>query len=239
MQKKKIRQWPFTKKATNSNTSTPSMLMPVDTVPSSGKWYQNITELPLRNYIDCVVDGNYCALVVSGNPTEHELLLAWAQIQQEYADIMADSEHRLYVTLYRDIKVLELTLKLIHFLIEELKKVYYDEYTNRLNDLLKTNFQFDYTEPVKYLAELNRCTNRSKGIKIDLALKMGKFEAIQKKNTEKGSKPTREYFQSILITLSDHAKYQVMDTVTVYEYSERMRRFSKYCEQVESLKNAR
>lgn len=210
--------------------------MLTDTDPPSAKWYQHITELPLNKFIDCSVDDNVYALVISGHPTEIDLYKAWAQIQQEYADVMGDNEHRMYVTLYRDIKALELTLKLIHYLVDQLKEVYYVEFANRLNSLLNTTFRFDYTQPEKYFNELTRCINRSKGLKIDLSLKVAQFEAIRNKNKVKNSKPTREYFQSIIITLSDHAKYPVQETITVYEFSERMRRFVKYCEQVEKMK---
>lgn len=230
------KQWPFTKTAKSSNTSMPLKPMPTDTDQPSGKWYQHITELPLNKYIDCVVDDNVYALVISGQPSDFDLSLTWVQIQQEYSDITGDNEHRMYVLLYRDIKALEMTLKLIHYLVEQMKKVYHEEFARRLNALLKTSFEFDYRQPEKYFNELTRCITRSKGIKIDLSLKMVQFEAIQNKNKEKGSKPTREYFQSILITLSDHAKYPVQDSITVYEFSERLRRFTKYCEQMENLR---
>jgi hypothetical protein len=200
---------------------------------SSAKWYQHITDLPLNRYIDCAVDGNLYALVVFGHPAHEQLQLAWLQIQQEYADVMDDNEHRMYSMLYRDIKVLELTLQLIHYLVEQLKEVYYVEFARRLNALLNTNFKFDHTQLVQYFNELNRCINRSKAFKIDLDLKLVQFEAIQKKNQDKQGKVTREYFQRLLITLSDHAKYAVQDTITVYEFSERIRRFNKHCEQAE------
>jgi hypothetical protein len=119
-----------------------------------------------------------------------------------------------------------------------MKEVYYVEFANRLNKLLTTNFKFDHTKPVLYFNELTRCINRSKGIKIDLDLKLKQFEVIQIQRKEQGDgkKPTREYYQAILITLSDHAKYQIQDSITVYEFSERMRRFDAYCKQVEKMK---
>lgn len=206
------------------------------TVQPSGKWYHHITELPLHNFIECTVNGNYHALVISGHPTEHELLLAWSNIQQEYADAMGDHEHRLYITLYKEVTLLKVTLQTIHYLIEILQEVFFEPYTALLNNLLRTDFKFDHTDKHKYHEILRRCFNRSKGIKIDLELKLAQFQAIEKKNRETGKKPTREYFQSVLITISDHAKYQLQDSITVYEFCDRIRRFNKYCEQVEKMK---
>jgi hypothetical protein len=42
------------------------------------------------------------------------------------------------------------------------------------------------------------------------------------------STPTRAYFESILITLSDHAGYHIKDDITVYEFGERIRRLNHY-----------
>jgi hypothetical protein len=183
-----------------------------------------------------VVDGNYNALVIAGHPTEHELLIAWSNIQQEDADAAGDHEHRLYITLFKEVTLLKVTLQTIHYLIEILQEVYYEPFTVQLNGLLRTSLKFDHTDKQKYQETLRRCFNRSKGLKIDLELKLIQFKAIEKKNQEAGKKPTREYFQSILITLSDHAKYPVQDNVSVYEFRDRIRRFNKYCEQVEKMK---
>jgi hypothetical protein len=203
---------------------------------SLGMLYQHITELPLRNFIDCSVNDNYHALVISGHPTEQELLFAWSNIQQEYADAMGNHEHRLYITLFKEVTILKITLQTIHCLIEILQEVYYEPYAAELNKLLRTDFKFDHTDQNKYNETLRRCFNRSKGLKIDLELKLIQYKAIEKKNQETGKKPTREYYQSILITLSDYAKYQLQDSITVYEFCDRLRRFNNYCEQVEKMK---
>jgi len=214
------------------------MPMAEDMGQSSAKWYQHITELPLTRFIDCTVDDNLYALVISGNPSLEHLRQAWAQINQEYADVMGDHEHMIYVSLFRDIKVLETTLAQIHWLVGQLREVYYDEFAKRLNKLLLTNFKFDHTQPKKYFEELTRCINRSKSYKIDLDLKLAQFEVMQKskKDQGEGKKPSREYYQAILITISDHAKYMVPDTITVFEFCDRIRRFNEYCKQVEKIR---
>jgi hypothetical protein len=233
------KQWPFTKTATNSNTSTPSKPTPKVTDQQSEKWYQHITDLQLRNFIDCVVNDNYHALVITGNPSAQDLLLAWSEIQAEYADVMGDYEHKLFVALFKEVTLLKISLQTIHCLIEILREVHYEPFTAELNKLLRTSFVFDPADQNKYQETLRRCYNRSKGIKIDLELKLVQFKAIEKKNMEAGSKPTKEYFQSILITLSDHATYPVQDTITVYEFADRIRRFHNYCEQVKQQANGR
>lgn len=212
--------------------------MPEDTGQSSAKWYQHITELPLTRFIDCTVDDNLYALVISGSPSLEQLRQAWAQINLEHADVMGDHEHMLYVSLFRDIKILETTLAQIHWLVGQLREVYYVEFANRLNKLLLTHFKFDPADPKKYFDLLTGCINRSKAFKIDLDLKLIQFEVLQKSRKEQGEgkKPSREYYQALLITISDHAKYQVPDTITVFEFCDRIRRFNEYCKQVEKMK---
>lgn len=198
----------------------------------SEKWYLHITELPLNRFIDVLVDGNYAALVITGYPRQEELLLAWAGIQSEYADAIGDHEHRMYVSLFKEVSTLAITLQQIEYLVEIMAQIYQPEFGNMLNKLLVTTFKFDPADPEKYQATLKRCLMRSKGIKIDLELKQGQLKALEKKNDESGEKPSREYFQSILITLSDHAQYQIPDSITVYELCTRIKRYTQYCEQV-------
>jgi hypothetical protein len=174
-----------------------------------------------------VVDDNLYALVICGKPEDDELLAAWLQIQGEYADAIGDSEHRMYVSLFKEITILGTNLQLIEYAVEILEKLYSKEFADRLNKLLNTSFQFDPADPVKYKATLKNCLMRSRSIKINLDLKRIQMEAIQEKMKEPGKKPSREYFQSILITLSNHVKYQLQDNITVYEYCNRLQRFNK------------
>lgn len=200
----------------------------------SAKWYRHITELPLNRFIDIVVDGNFAALIITGYPSIEELHAAWRDIQGEYADAMGDHEHRMYISLYRDVKCLEITLKQIQWLIDQLREVYYKKLADRLNKLLLTSFKFDRTNPEKYFNELTRCANRSKGIKIEMELKLAQFQVMQqaRKDQEEGKKPSREYYQAMLITLSDHVKYPVSDSITVFEFCNRIQRFTDYCNEI-------
>jgi hypothetical protein len=203
----------------------------------SAKWYRHITEMPLSRFIDVVVDENYAALIITGYPPIDELHAAWLDIQGEYADAMGDSEHRLYISLFKEAIVLKTNLDLIIVAVGVLEQTYSPELLSRLNKLLNTSYTLDPNDPVKYKATLKSCIMRSKAIKINLDMKEMQLKAIQEKEQEPGKKPTREYFQSILITLSDHAKYSIQDSITVFEFCDRVKRFNKYCEQVKKQAN--
>lgn len=232
MQKRKRSLWQFTKKVLCTSSSTPSMPMSKGT--QSSKWYQGIATLPLSRYIDVAVDGNYSALIISGFPSQLELQLAWSKIQQEDADAAGDHEHKLYISLFTDINAIKIKLIEVRELVKNMVNVYHHSFADRLNNLLLTNFKFNPEKPEEYFKLLQGCLNRAKGWQLDLELKEIHFKAIQEKNETKGVKLTREYFQSILITISDHAKYPLIsDNITVFEFRERIKRYNHHCEQLE------
>jgi hypothetical protein len=201
-------------------------------VTPSAKWYHHITEMPLNRFIDVVVDDNFAALIITGYPPIEDLMTAWAQIKGEYADASEQQEHRMFISLFKEVNILALNLQTINCLVEMLEQIYVPEFASALNKLLNTSFQFDPTDPVKYKSTLKNCLMRSKAIKINMDLKRLQLEAMQGKVDEPDKKVTREYFQSILITLSNHVKYQVQDSITVYEFCDRMKRYNRECEEI-------
>lgn len=204
------------------------------------KYYSTISELPLRRFIQVVVDNNIYALIITGKPTDDELYQAWEDIRSEYTDAIKDYESKMIISLEKELLRIKITYQQIVELIDVLKKVYTVQFARELNKLLKSSFKFDVTKPEEYDKELQNATNRSKGIKIEMDLKQINFDAIvSKRAATKSEKPTREYFHGILITLSDFAKYLISeDSITVFEFCERIRRLNQHLEK-QTLKNGR
>ena len=208
-------------------------------------YYKSIDELPLNRFIDCLVDNNLTALIISGQPQDfsNEILsTAWGNIQSQYIERIGTGEYKMYVKLFKEIQLLKITLIQINCLAARqtdnndpgILRLCYDEHlVGELNKLLKTTCTLNWKDPKSYHAELDKCINRSKAFKIQLDLKLLTFDAIEKKNQGKQTpKATREYFVSILVTLSDHAKYMIPDTIKMSEYCERLKRFNQACEKV-------
>jgi|GEM_PF-1041683 len=224
--KKKRYQWPFTKKMANGSSKTPSLPTPESPGQSSGKWYQSIIDLPLSRYISAKVDGNLQALVIEGNPTPNDLEKAWLNIEMECIDLVGTVEQKAELKLKKDIDIMQANLLICEVCIQQLSLSYHPDFEMYLNNILKANIKLDPTDPVKYHALLKNCWNRSRGIKINLDLKVIEYNAVAEKLQKQGEgQPyTREYFATMLITLSDFAQYQVQDTITVFEYYDRLRR---------------
>jgi len=200
-------------------------------------YHQRIHDLPLDRFIECLVDGNLARLIISGIPSEEQLSTAWELILGEYSELIGNQEFRMYKELFREVSILKITLDQITISLSVLQVIYDPFLAAEVNKLLNTNCKFDWADQNAYQAECINCLNRSKSYKMRYDLKIIQFEAIQKKNQDKpGTKMDRQYFTSILITLSDHAKYRIEETIKMSEYCERIKRFSDYCEQLKNRK---
>lgn len=211
----------YLRKGTHSDSQNTQQ--PLQTTSPLSKFYRSINELPLYRFIDAVVDNNIYALVQSGTPSHDELATAWNDILDQYANANAGNDHKHYVNLYREVSILTLQYNSIQQWVEGMRIIYYAPFAILLNKTLRQKFKFDPTQPTEYAAELNRCINRSKSIRISIDLKDAALKQAKGKH-ESESKPTREYFQSVLITLSDYAKYELNDNMTVFAYCERFKR---------------
>jgi hypothetical protein len=199
------------------------------------KYYSSIAELPLRNFINVLVDDNIYALLIDGEADLITLQEAWSEILQEYQQSIGDSEHQMYTLLYKELKLLEIDYTIVTELVPVLQLVYRQKFADELNKILETSFEFDWDNQEKYQQELQRCLNRNKAIKIQLELKRKEFEEIEKKNKYEHKKPSREYFLSVLINLSNYAKYQITDQITTFEFCQRVKQLNQYLTSLEKL----
>ena len=196
--------------------------------------FRSINSLPLKRFIVCAVRGKLKALIISGDVPEDALQDTWLDIQQQYAEALGDTETSLTLNLYKQIVKLATTLSQVHRCLDVLENVYVKQFADALNELLSTSFPFDVTKPDAYDANLKSCLTRSMNLELNMELKSASYEAMKGKS--EGKPLTEEYFQDMLITLSDHAKYAVTDEITVYQYTQRITRLNRYIEQLSSKK---
>lgn len=220
----------FTRKAKAIKQETLLKHSRQDSDQLSGRLYQRITELLLCNFIDCDVNGNLAGLIKEGLPTAEEIESAWLNVRSQFADAIGNNEYVLFRNTYKNIAVLEISLRAIASMVDILRVIYHPEIAKRLNNELGTKIIFDPTDPLKYQKTLDGCVTRSKSIKIKIDLLEIQQQGLNERHQE-GGRTTLEYYQSILITLSDHAKYPITDKITVFEFCDRIKRFNKFCEQ--------
>jgi hypothetical protein len=180
-----------------------------------------------------MVDNDLPKLIIEQGdnpPTAEELKLLWEDIVFQYNDALTDVSQGQMKTLYRQYYEAKVKHDLILKYIELLNNWYVEKWAKELNRLLGTRFVFDPSQKEDYDKLLDRCFNRSKGQMLQVELLHSQLDALTKKmNT--GDKPTRDYFYGLLISLSDHAEYQITDQVMTWEVCERMNRLQKYIKQ--------
>ena len=228
------------------------------------KYHQSLQFLPRDKFIDAFVDGNLSALVISGFPSPENLKEAWENILDEYAEMIGGVEHKMFFQLQKEVALLKISIdqirilaarekKLEDFTAEEIERlgienvmemlqdkgilrmVYIKEMADELNRILGTTCTFNWNDQKTYNDELDKCVNRGKALLMQYDLKSLQFAAMQKQaEGDKTAKIDRQYFTSILITLSDHVKYRIEETIKMSEYCERVKKFSDYCEQIKN-----
>jgi hypothetical protein len=186
--------------------------------------------------MDVVVDGNLYALVISGHPTEDQLSAAWDEIRLQCAEVSKDGEYRLINSIIREYERLSITYEQVCKVIDILKDTYVEKFAKLLNRWLNTSFKFDIRFPADYDNDLKRAYNNSKGIMLDLKLKKATYDEAIKKQQSEGGKPTREYFISLLTTFEIHWRHAMKDSMTVFEFYDRIARLNKEMEQSKSNK---
>lgn len=235
---KKKRPWLFTRKGTNSDTVTQSSPLPSDII--SSKWYQDIIDLPLSKFIAVDVEGDIFALVISGAPDITDLMKAWQRITWQFSDAVKNEEYAVFLRLKKEVLDLELEFKRADILIDCLQTLFCEKMKKALNKLLRSSFKFDIQDPAGYEKDLDSARMRMKNTKILLELKRGALEVMELAN-QKGAakKVTRQYYQQMLISLSDFAGYAISDEITVFQYCDRLRRMNDHFEALNANNNAR
>lgn len=226
----------YIKRKVITNSSKPSEPTNSAMGPSSRSLYTSIAELPLYVFVDCHVHNKLSKLIIEGEYSKEELQAAWANILMEYSEAVGGNESRLYLNLFNETISLDCEYRCVKLLVSILKQNYHKEFADELNELLQTSFVFDPENREGYIELLDGCLMRSQEIKMNLEIKQVQFEAMESKNKNPGKKPNQKYYSNILITLSDHAKYQLTDRIMLYEFCERIRRVNEYFEAMKKHK---
>jgi hypothetical protein len=212
---------------------------------TTAKYYSSIVDLPLNKFVEVLIDKNYFALVITGQPTPEDLQTAWDEIMNQYSDVMMDGEGKFHFNLLKEVELLKLDIQKVNICLQILEAeinlpgiVTPDKrYAKDLNKLSNSNFQFDHSKPHQFRNDLKRATNRSKHLLLLLGVKEKNLEAINTKTNTIISKPTKEYFYSILNTLSMFTKFQLSDSITVFSFCDWIRKYNEHTKFLESQNN--
>lgn len=192
--------------------------------------YNNLHKLPLARFIDVAVDEQFEALIISGNPSQLQLMEAWETIIDAYNNELSigsmDAAHT--ISLYRSALIEETRMKALEGLLNILRRYYVKKFAEEVTGALQFNAKFDVTKPDEYDRDIDRGFKRLSGFRLRAEIAAGKLKIkLQKDNEAPVEKPTREWFSRILINLSDSAGFDLNEeTMSVYKFCERIRRYN-------------
>lgn len=244
---KRAKLWRYSKKGQSSPSLKP--------IPESRplKLYHDIHSMPLSRYMDCDCDENLFALVITGNATIEQLNDAWANIKEQVAEIGGNDTHSLLRSLYKEVSELSLLYQEIISIVDSLRltmaicieksydlpqDIFDQQKANhkKLNKYLNSNFKFNIWDVEGYVRDLSGIIIRSGSIKIKLDLRMMAYEQVKSKvqSAGTGEKRTRQYYDRLLINISDYSKYEITEEVTVSKFFERVKRYTEYCKTLQN-----
>lgn len=181
-------------------------------VSSQSKYYQDL-DLPLHNFIQCLIKSDLTQLVISGKPAQEDLAEAWANIYSKYLDINYENETVYILQLHKEITLLNCHVLEVETSLYFLSMMYNADLVRILrNNGYKDKFESE--DPIQYLPILE-------GIRGKLALK--KLTLQSKEDEYKQYIKDREndqiddkYFIVMLMRL---AKYQGVAVIRAKDIS--------------------
>jgi hypothetical protein len=80
---------------------------------STYKLIEKIDDLSVAKMFDCICEQNFSVLILSGTPSEIDLLECWSNLYAQYLDVLGDTETLYIIMLQRDVALLNLKITAI------------------------------------------------------------------------------------------------------------------------------
>lgn len=200
---------------------------------SIGEVYTSLSDIKLRVFIDCIVDSDYSGLIKSGNPSQADLSQAWKKIFFQYRDLMKNDQEMLYLTVLKELGQLEADISLLTCFLSIIERQLAPSWmVKAVNEILESQYEFDPGKTEQFQKEINSARSRMKSIVIRKKLLDEQRKGLDSAIVSQGKGMDRDFFSTMLIILSDHAKYVISDNITAFEFCERFRRFKAHVDSI-------
>lgn len=204
--------------------------------------YRSCGRIMLDRFIRIMVDQDYSYLIISGKPSDKELLTAWRLISLEYVTILDIPEINHVLSVQAEILVLESKLFLTEKIISTLYIIHDDRLTAMLRGpALGFDFPFDPMDRPTYFKNLDDVDQQAGAWRLELEQKDAELKELQTTD-ETGKKSTDDYFDDILMILSKSQGYQIRPTaITASQFAVLLKRNRARADQARyenAIKNA-
>lgn len=200
--------------------------------------YDSCEELPLYNYIRCLVHDDLSHLLEVRDKSvafahQDELRAAWVKIQDEYMDLMQGSMNLYAAATYFELEQLKIKQLVVMAAVDLANNYMLQGFVDILTEY-GYDLPFDVNNPEECKKLLQRTLKRAKRIELDIK------EAESKLESAKGDevKINVAFFDKILNSLSKFMGSHVDERVmTVSRYAACLNAYNEYVEQLKSNQN--
>lgn len=180
-------------------------------VKKSYSMYRDLKSLMLDKFIDVLCNDNLEALIIEGNPPQHELKQVWETMHYKYIEIVGGDDVADRLKLVRDITILSCKVERIEALLEVLSVAPSEGLFEQLYNLDYNIPTLPYNEPnIKVLGKLITAQMKLDVVKVKTLIQQ--MEEGQKKG--EGEKMTEESFYKLIIDVSEMFKITIKESET-------------------------
>jgi hypothetical protein len=196
-----------------------------------------IEKITLANFIRCVVNNNYSVLRISGEPSMHQLFIAWIKILSAHYTLIEDKQQLKYIKFAAKMEALNLKITVVKYLCEALR-AWYDE---RLINCLRNptdkggwGYKLSYS-PDTVLADIDMTLTLLSNDEFKLIKMKTEYGNEQKAKKKKGEAPTKNFYMKILYAIEKYrapCRYRA-EEITLYEFDMFYNELKEYNEALE------
>lgn len=190
------------------------------------KLYTSCYDTPMSAFISCVVDENYNALVVSGEPNPEQIAAAWDGIYEQYSELSKNTVYSEYV---QRLKEHTITLTQINGLMAGITALRYGYYPDVVEALRKLGFSVPALSlnPKKHAELIDNLSRQLSGLHTRLKMLDKMLQDAVK--SQKGKAAKRSDFIRAASIMSKFMSFRVdLNELTVAEYIEYQNQMIEY-----------
>ena len=175
----------------------------------------DIEKLSFADFLKCMVNNNVTVLRISGEPTMHELFMAWITILSEYFVLIDSKEQLKYLKMAGKMEALNLKIVVVKALCESLG-AWYDD---RLIKCLQSwGFKLTYSEET-LLADIAMTLTLLSNDEFKLLKMRLDYDKDQESKKRKKEAPTKNSYMKVLYAIEKFRQQRYSpDKITVYEF---------------------
>lgn len=204
---------PSASTGTRKGTSASSPMMGTGT-QSVCRLIRTLSECPIAVFKKALCAGDLSLLIISGQPTDAELMEAWNDIYFDYAAVLKSDNSDYTFNLAKDIGLLKHHLAYVEWAVLFLRLKYDQDVVEELKTIGYFDLEFS-EDPEEWQRRLNRVISLAK-IKVhDLEMLEKDYERISK--TSEGKPVTEDDFNQTVLELARFQGYRIDQVATMMD----------------------